>query len=536
MRKAHSRAGIALAAAAVLFAGACGGSSDGEDEPNTTPTGGTSDETIIWGTTDMPVSYDPAGAYDLPSWNVIYNVYQTLVRINPDTLKTEPDAAESCEASKDFKTWTCTLQSGLTFSNGHELTAEDVKFSFDRVMKIDDPSGPAGLLSATGGEFKVVAQDDTTVVFELGKANALWDQVIATGAGAIVDSEVFPADKKLPDAQIIGSGPYTLESYQRAQTAQFVPNDSYGGDLELANGGLVIQYFQDENALKLDIEGGKVDVAYRNLTPTTISELEGQDGVNVVAGPGGEMRYMVFNLDTMPGDNAEQKLAIRRAMAFIIDRSSIAEEVYEGTVDPLYSLVPAGLDGALEVYKDEFGTGGDVESAKAELEDAGLDTPVDVQIWWNPDHYGTLSVDEYTEIKRQLEASKLFKVDLQSQEWEQYSTNCLDDKCPIYHLGWFPDYPDTDDYVANFLGSASFWNNHYVNKEVDQLLAKEQGSTDAAERTKAFEDIQKASVADVPAIPIWQGKQIAVTTGTLSGLEDTLLPDYIFRFWVLGKA
>jgi peptide/nickel transport system substrate-binding protein len=537
MRKAHSRAGLALAAAAVMLAGAACGGSD-SDGGNGGKTGGDADATIIWGSTDKPVSFDPAKAYDLPSWNVIYNVYQTLVRVNPDTLKTEPDAAQSCDPSEDFKTWTCTLQDGLKFSNGDPLTADDVKFSFDRIMKIADPSGPSGLLAATGGEkFKTVAQDEKTVVFQLQNANALWDQVISTGAGAIVDSKVFPADSIIADeSSIVGSGPYKLDSYDPQQTAAFSPNENYTGDLELANGGLVIQYYQKEDALKLDIEAGKVDVAYPKLSPTAMKDLDGKDGVTITEGPGGEIRYLVFNLDTMPGDNADQKRAIRRAAAYLIDRNSIAADVYEGTVDPLYSMVPAGLDGHLDVYKDEFGEGGDVEKAKAELQDAGVKTPVNLQVWWTPTHYGELSSDEYTEIKRQLEDSNLFKVDLQSTEWEQYTGKCLADECQSYQLGWFPDYPDTDDYVANFYGSASFLNNHYSNAEVDQALKTEQGSTDPAERTDAFEKVQQASVADAPIIPIWQGKQIAVTTGSLAGVDSTLKPDYIFRFWVLSKS
>jgi peptide/nickel transport system substrate-binding protein len=546
MRKAHSRAGIALATAAVLFAGACGGSSSGGGDGDDNNNGSGDGATVIWGSTDKPVSYDPAKAYDLPSWNVIYNVYQTLVRVNPDTLKTEPDAADSCDPSKNFKTWTCTLKDGLTFSNGNPVTAEDVKFSFDRILKIADPSGPAGLLQATGSDtsdaenikdFTTEAKDDKTVVFHLQKSNALWDQVISTGAGAIVDHTVFPADSIISDeSQIIGSGPYVLKSYAPGQTAEFAPNDKYTGDLQLANGGLVIQYYQKEDALKLDIEAGKVDVAYPALSPTAMADLEGKDGVNLAEGPGGAIRYLVFNLNEMPGDDAAQKKAIRRAAAYLIDRQSIATDVYEDTVDPLYSMVPAGLDGHLDVYKDEFGEGGDVEKAKKELSDAGVQTPVNLQLWWTPTHYGELSSDEYTEIKRQLEDSKLFKVDLQSTEWEQYTGKCLADECQAYQLGWFPDYPDTDDYVANFYGSGSFLNNHYSNKTVDDALTLEQGSTDAAERTTAFEDIQKASVADAPIIPIWQGKQLAVTTGTLSGVDQTLKPDYIFRFWVLSKS
>jgi peptide/nickel transport system substrate-binding protein len=165
-----------------------------------------------------------------------------------------------------------------------------------------------------------------------------------------------------------------------------------------------------------------------------------------------------------------------------------------------------------------------------------VQTPVNVQIWWTPSHYGALSGDEFTEIKRQLEGSGLFKVDLKSTEWEQYSQNCLADKCPVFQLGWFPDYPDTDDYVASFYGSTSFLNNHYKNPSVDKLIQDEKGSTDAAKRTADFQKIQSSSVADAPVIPLWQGKQIAITHGTITGLQQTLKPDYIFRFWVLGKS
>src|SRR3954471_19302518 len=326
MRQAHSRAGIALMGVATLVAlAACGGgSSGGGSTGGSGNSGNASDKTVVWGSIDKPVSFDPAGSSHLPPWNVVYNVYQELLRVDESTLKIDPDAAQSCDPSKDYKTWTCKLKPNQRFSNGDTLTAKDVKFSFDRMLKINDPNGPASLLTGTGGKFTVSTPDDTTVVFKLGHPNTLWNQVLSTGAGAIVDSKVYPADKKIADDKIIGSGPYALKSYQTNQTAQFVPNAHYGGDLKLSNGGLIINYYQDENALKLDIQQGKVDVAYPGLSPTALGELKGKSGVNVVAGPGGAIRYMVFNLNTMPGDNPAQKLAIRRAMAYIIDRAALA--------------------------------------------------------------------------------------------------------------------------------------------------------------------------------------------------------------------
>ncbi len=91
------------------------------------------------------------------------------------------------------------------------------------------------------------------------------------------------------------------------------------------------------------MEQGDVDVAYRSLSPTDLEDLKSAEGVNVVQGEGAEIRYLNFNLDLQPGDDDAQKLAIRQAVAQTIDRQSIVDNVYNGTVKPLYSMIPASL-------------------------------------------------------------------------------------------------------------------------------------------------------------------------------------------------
>src|SRR3954463_1259848 len=221
MRQAHSRAGIALVGTATLVAlAACGGGSSGGGSNGGSGNGGNAKKTVVGGSADKPVTYDPAGAYDLPSWNVIYNVYQNLLRVDPATEKNVPDAADSCDPSADFQTWTGKLKAGLKFSNGDPLPSADVKFSFDRVIKINDPSGPSSLLA----KVKTEAPDPQTVVFHLASGNALWDYILSTGAGATAASKVSPAYKKIADEKIVGSGPYQLTSYKPTQVAQFKPN------------------------------------------------------------------------------------------------------------------------------------------------------------------------------------------------------------------------------------------------------------------------------------------------------------------------
>ena len=488
-------------------------------------------DTIIRGTTDLPISLDPAGAYDLPSYDIIYNVYQNLVQFPPGETKPVPEAAESCEFTDDV-TYECKMRDGNVFSDGSPLTAKDVVFSFERNVEIADPNGASSLLSNMKS---VDAPDERTVVFHLAEPDATWPSVLATASFAIVPSDVFPADKLQADDQVIGSGRYTVEQYEPGQQTVMQANDEYTGEDPAQTQTAIMQYFDKGSALKLAVEQGDVDIAYRSLSPTDLDDLKSADGVNVVAGEGAEIRYLNFNLDLQPGDDDAQKKAIRQAVAQTIDRQSIVDNVYEGTVKPLYSMIPASLPFQTEAFKDAYGESPDTEAAKQTLADAGVKTPVPLEIWWTPSHYGPVSGDEYAEIKRQLDASGLFEVTLKSTEWNQYSEAAFTDKYPLYQLGWFPDYPDPDDYVGNFLSKTSFLNIHYNNPEVQKLLAEEKASTDDAVRQKAFERIQEISAEDAPNIPIWEGDQVGAVRDGVNGVEDTFDPSFIFRFWLITK-
>jgi peptide/nickel transport system substrate-binding protein len=313
-------------------------------------------------------------------------------------------------------------------------------------------------------------------------------------------------------------------------------NDSYQGDAPAKNDRVIIKYYKSAAPLKLAIQNGDVDIAYRSLSPTDIEDLDGASGVNVVSGNGTEIRYLVFNTKLQPGDDDAQKLAIRQAVAQTIDRQAIADNVYNGTVQPLFSMVPQGVEFATEAFSERYGDGPDVDAAKKTLEDAGVDTPVPLEVWWTPSHYGAASGDEYAEIKRQLDDSGLFDVTLKSTEWNQYSTAAFTDKYPQYQLGWFPDYPDADDYTASFYAPDAFLNIHYDNPEMNKLLAEEKASDDPAVRQKAFDRIQQIGAEDAPTIPIWQADQVAAVRDGVNGVEETFDPSFIFRFWLITKS
>ena len=537
-RRGHLLPTVVMVAALSLAAAACssskpkaespstgGGSTAGATTGSNTGTG----KQIVMGTTDKVISLDPAGAYDMGSWTLQWNIYQALLKIKPGTSDIENDAASKCDWT-DNTTYTCTLNPGLVFSNGDPLDANAVKYSIDRVIKINDPNGPSSLLSSLDN---VSVSGTDTVVFKLKSPNSVFPYILTTGAGNIVDPKVFPADKLLADDQVIGSGVYTLSSFTKDQQAVLKPNKSYKGSDVLANSGFIVHYEQTASTLKLDVEQGNVDVAWRSLSPTDVASLQKEtDKVKVVTGNGIEIRYLVFNTSLAPANN----VAVRQAVAYSIDRDSIAKNVYNGTVQPLYSMVPQGLAGANTAYKDLYGATPDPDKAKSVLAAAGVKTPVDITLWWTPSHYGAVSGDEYTEIKRELESTGLFKVTLQDAEWDTYSKAYPADQYAAFQLGWFPDYPDADDYLAPFYLQGGFYKNHYDNPQIDQLITQEEGETDPTKRASQIDQIQTLAAKDVPTIPIWQGNQVAATGLTVTGVDKTFDPSYTFRMWLIGKS
>jgi len=526
-----------LSAATLALAGCSAGGGNGD--------GGSSSSTITVGTTDKVTALDPAGSYDNGSLAVQTQVFPYLLNTDYNSTDVVPDLAESAEFTAPTE-YTVTLPAGLKWANGNDLTSSDVKFSFDRQLKIADPNGASSLLYNLDS---VEAPDDTTVVFHLKAENdQVFPQILTSFPGAIVDEESFSADSLTSDDDIVAAnafgGPYAIKSYDFNNLISFTKNPNYKGLLKPAETDTVnLKYYADSSNMKLDVQEGGIDVAYRSLSATDIDDLKGNKKVKVVDGPGGEIRYIVFNFDTQPfgAKTAEadpaKALAVRQALADLIDRDALSEQVYKGTYTPLYSYVPEGLAGAVEPLKDLYGDGQggpDAEKAKKTLEDAGVSIPVDLHLQYNTDHYGPGSGDEYALIKDQLEADGLFNVDLQSTEYVQYSKDRVADVYPAYQLGWFPDYSDADNYLTPFFLIDNFLSNHYVNQEVNDLILEQAVTPDPAARTKLIEEIQNKVAADLSTVPFLQGAQVVVTGTDIDGA--VLDGSFKFRFAPLTKG
>ncbi|MFJ7286898.1 ABC transporter substrate-binding protein [Curtobacterium sp. NPDC098951] len=498
---------------------------------------------ISIGTTDKITSLDPAGSYDNGSFAVQNQVFPFLMNTPVGSPDVKPDIAESGEFTNDT-TYTVKLKSGLKFANGNDLTSSDVKFSFERELKINNENGPQSLLANLKS---IDTPDDTTVVFNLDHADQTWPQVLSSPAGPIVDEQVFSADKLTPAADIVKgkafAGQYSISSYKENDTIQYKANKNYDGLLgKPKTNEVTASYYTKETDLKLAVQQGDVDVAYRSLTPTDIADLRKDDKVKVTDGPGGEIRYLVFNFNTQPfgakqSDADETKaLAVRQAVADVVDREKLAKDVYNDTYSPLYSMVPDGLTGAAKPFEELYGDGdggADVDKAKETLSKAGVTGKVQLDIQYAPDHYGSTSDDEYAELKTQLENSGLFTVNIQSTVYTTYAQERTKDAYPVYQLGWFPDFSDADNYLSPFFTKDNFVQNHYDDPTIQQLISEEQQESDKDKRADLIEQAQEREATQISTLPLLQGKSVAVAAKDVKGL--TLDSSYKFRYATLSK-
>ncbi len=495
---------------------------------------GGSGSTVSIGMTDDVLATDPASGYDPGSWLLFNNVFQSLLSFPNGGTEPQPEAAEECTfTDSGAKVYRCTLRDGLQFSNGDDLTSKDVKFSFDRMMKIGDAAGPAIMFPMLD---KVETPDEKTVVFNLKVSDATFPSKIASGAGSIVNHREYSADELREDGKAVGSGPYKLESFGKDE-AVFSVNENYKGSAKTQNSGVTLKLFHgDQSGLKKAIRDNEVDAAYRGLAAKDIAEIQedttGSQAIDVVEGSSAEVQHLVFNMK----DPVAGKLGVRQAIAHLLDRDALIKEVYENTATPLYSIIPAGITGHNTAFFNTYGARPSRAKAEAALQADGITDKVKLTLWSTPTRYGPSTDQEFKAIAKQLNASGLFDATVKSVAYDQYEKDIEAGEYGVYVKGWVPDYPDPDNFTAPFFGEGNVLGNNYTNTTVTgQLIPETAAESDRSSTERQYGELQDIVAEQVPVIPVWQAKQYAVVRDNVYGLENCLDASTVFRFWEISK-
>ncbi|NEA62358.1 ABC transporter substrate-binding protein [Streptomyces sp. SID12488] len=489
------------------------------------PTGADHGKTITVGTTDSVTALDPAGAYDAGSWAMFSNVFQSLLTYRPDGTAPVPDAAKSCGfKGSGLRTYVCVLRDDLDFPSGRRMTAEDVKFSFERVKHINSDVGPASLL----GTLASVDAKGLTVTFHLNSPDATFPFKVATGAGAIVDRERYSKDGLRTDTGADGTGPYVLKTYTKEKQALLEPNEHYKGAVKSTGRPIRLRYYADPAALDKAWKAKQIDVATRQLPPAVLAGLSPSDpGQQVIEAASAETRNLVVNVRA---SSPLHDPLVRRALAWLVNREELAGTVYQGTAEPLYSLIPAGLTGHTTSFFDEYPKP-NVKRARALLTEAGVELPVSFTYGYAKGR--GVAAEEAALLKRQLEKGGLFKVTVKGYEWTDYQKRYAAGKLDAYAVGWVADFPDPDTFTGPLVGTGNSMKNEYSSKKVDRLILDSRQYADRARAAQDFRALQQLIAQDVPVIPLWQRKEYVVSSVDVSGGQYLSDGTGVFRLWTL---
>jgi peptide/nickel transport system substrate-binding protein len=506
-----------------LVAG-CGALTGEEDEEG---------RSLAVGTTSGPSALDPAAAWD-SSWELYKNVFQTLLHFPNSSTTPEPDAAQRCGfTDSDSQVYRCTLRDGLTFSNGNPLNSSAVKFSLDRIRAINAASGPVGML---GSLDRVETPDKRTVVFHLKRPDATFPHVLSTPATSIVDPKSYSAHSVRKGTDVVGSGPYTLPSFEHGKQAVLKRNPGYKGAARIKNDTVTVDYFKDSGRMVEALRQKKIDAIVRGMTPKQITDLQaaeakGDNSVELNEMLGTEIRFLVFN----PEDPSVRNPAVRRAVAEVIDRKALVRKAYRHTADPLYSMVPGGITGHANAFHDEYGEP-DAEKAKETLAQGGVNEKVSLTLWYTTDRYGSATAGEFKEIKRQLEDSGLFSVTLKGRPWNAFQKGYSKGEYPVFGRGWFPDFPDADNYISSFVGKHNAVGTPYKDSTLtDELLPRARRESDRGVAGRSFSRAQKIIAKDARLLPLWQGRLYVASGRDMAGVEWMLDASALPRLWELHK-
>jgi len=454
---------------------------------------------IVIGTIDPVIHLDPAVAYEFMSCEVCYNIFDTLVKIDPKTGKIVPCLAEKWEISPDGKVWTFYLRKGVKFHDGRELTAEDVKYSIwnRAIVAKTEPSWMIADLVE-----KIEVADKYTVKFYLKAPYAMFLPVLAFTVCAPVSSEAAKSLGEKFDMQPVGTGPFKVVKFVPDQYLILEKFKDYWGEKPKVD-KIIIKFYKDAAALKIALEKREVDIAFRHIEIEDLIDLAKNPNYKIIKGDPPFIRYLVINTKHIPDKT------IRQAIAYAIDKDTIVNEIFKGYAKKLYSLITPSL---AEYYKPVFkkydlDRSEEIAKAKELMAKAGYSETkkFKVTLWYTPSHYGSREAYVADAIKKALEETGVFEVEVKYAEWGTYRKQTVEGLYDMSLYGWYPDYMDPDDYIFPFLHSTQtkWLGCFYSNSKMDKLIEKAKTLLDPAERKKVYDEIQDILAEDCPIIPLW---------------------------------
>ncbi len=321
-----SALGCAMAGALVLSGCSAGSSTNDNDEPTGSLSGDSQKVTIGLFAEPASLDFTTTDGAAIPQ-ALLYNVYETLLKVDSATGDIVPALASGYEVSDDGLTYTFTLVQDAKFSSGADFTAEDAVFSIERV-KSDDWT--VSLKSAMDVVESAEATGEHELTVTLSRPDNSWLYAMTTGVGAMFDTDGVSDLATKP----IGTGPYSFANWDRGTSITLERNEDYWGEAPFF-GEVEFAYFDDANAVNSAMLTGDIDVVGTVQAPESLAEFE-TDEFQIIEGTTNGEVVLSFNSDDGPFSDVR----VRQAARYAIDHPTLLDTCWAGRGELIGSMVP----------------------------------------------------------------------------------------------------------------------------------------------------------------------------------------------------
>jgi peptide/nickel transport system substrate-binding protein/oligopeptide transport system substrate-binding protein len=480
-----------------------------------------------------PATLDPARLRDIYSLAVGQQLFDGLVQFD-QTLSITPALAQFWVASRDGLVWTFTLRKGVKFHHGREVTADDVVYSFTRILDPRTRSGVADhFMSVQGaaqfreGKAKHVsgfaALDPFTIRVTLTDAPVPFVSILAVGQAKIVPRELVAAQGEAFGTQPVGTGPFRFVRWERGKEIVLAANlDYFDGPPKLER--LVFRIFPGER-----LDGVYSEFRAGNLEDSPIPtkdyrQIVASQAYQYVRRPIFNLRHYGINTRAKPLDDRR----VRQALMYAIDREAIVSEIWLGRYAFAKGILPPGTLGFNPKLRGFSHNPAQARELLAQAGYPGGRGLPPIAIWSSVKSDEILR--EHDRIRKDLEAIGIAVEFQYNADWPSFSRAMEERKLPVFLRAWFADVPDPDNFLTKLFHSSSPWNYMgYANSAVDALLEKARAEPDMVRRVEIYRRAEETILEDAPVIPVWHQTyerlfQPYVKGVEVNGLGDSYIP------------
>jgi peptide/nickel transport system substrate-binding protein len=473
-------------------------------------------------------TFDPARQFEYSPPIAMKAAYETLVTVSPGDYGTlKPLLAETWKLVEGGKAWEFKLKKGVKFASGNPLTAEDVKFSFERLANLkDQPAdmaenlGPIEVVDAQTVRIAMADKNQPLLTFFSSVTYAVYDSKTVIAQGGTSGKDAEKADKATTwlDTHSAGTGPYVLTGWTRNQEVVLERNKNYWR-APAAFEKVVLRHIADGAAQVLAVRRGDIDAAL-NLSPDQLDSLAKDANIKVVSAP--SLDYVYMTLTNSADLNATlAKKPARQAVAAAIDYDGIIKGLMGGHAIRPATFIPVGLGGSTEALTKEIGYRQDLAKAKKLLAEAGAPNGFSFKL-----SYGKASIagTAYDLVAQKIQSDLArvgIKAELDLMDQATLRTAYKEGKTQSVLSFWNPDAMEPYLWAQPSIGRVSKRVNWTPPKDIVDLVNRAGGEPDPKKAAGLYREFQKMLIDQANYIMLIQPVYRVATTKAITNYQLT---------------